>query len=221
MHALPVCRRSLPRPLAARPGRLLGVLWQTLRRIGARSLARGVVAWLAACPGPCLLAALPLWAVAQGVELATLKTERADGALQLEFAARVTLPRAVEDALQRGVPVYFVAQATLYRNRWYWRDERIARVSRSWRIAYQPLTGGWRVALGGLSKGHGTLAEALAAASSSSAWKLADLAQLDGRGHYVEFEYRLDTSQLPGFVQIGLGGQDDWNVRVERSLRVD
>jgi hypothetical protein len=221
MHALPVCRRSLPGPRAALPGRLLGVLLQTLRRVVAPSLVRGVVALLVACPGPCLLAALPLGAAAQGVELATLKAERADGALQLEFAARVTLPRAVEDALQRGVPVYFVAQATLYRNRWYWRDERIARVSRSWRIAYQPLTGGWRVALGGLSKGHGTLAEALAAASSSSGWKLADLAQLDGRGHYVEFEYRLDTSQLPGFVQIGLGGQDDWNVRVERSLRVD
>ena len=76
----------------------------------------------------------------QTVELQALQLSRGDGALLLDFAARVALPRAVEEALQRGVPVYFVAQATLWRNRWYWRDERIARVTRTWRLAYQPLT---------------------------------------------------------------------------------
>jgi hypothetical protein len=180
---------------------------------GRRSALLGLLLWLAA------VASAP--AAAQGVELATLKAARSEGALDLEFAVRITLPRPVEEALSRGVPVYFVAEATLYRNRWYWRDDRIARVSRSWRVAFQPLTGSWRVALGGLNQSHATLAEALLAVSSSSGWKLADLSQVDGKGHYVEFEYRLDTSQLPGFVQFGLGGQDGWNVRVERTLRVD
>lgn len=214
MHALPVCRRSPP--IGTPPGT---PPWRPTRSaksapgLGLHALLLVLLLWAASW--------LPVPAAAQGVELATLKSQRTDAALQLDFAVRITLPRAVEEALQRGVPVYFVAQATLYRNRWYWRDERIARVSRSWRIAFQPLTGGWRVSLGGLSQNHGTLAEALVAASSSSSWKIADLAQLDGRGHYVEFEYRLDTSQLPGFVQIGLGGQDEWNVRVERTLWVD
>lgn len=173
-----------------------------------------------------LLAACLLWllaapARAQGVELATLGTSRADGALNLEFSARVTLPRAVEDALSRGVPVYFIAEATLRRSRWYWRDERVARVNRSWRIAFQPLTGSWRVGLGGLNQTYPTLVEALAAASGSAGWKLADLAQLDpDRDYYVEFEYRLDTSQLPGPMQFGLGTQADWAVGVRRVLRV-
>lgn len=197
MHPPPVRRRTPLGPQAPALGQALLAL----------------LLWLAALfSGP---------AAAQGVELATLKTLRAEGALNLEFAVRITLPRPVEEALSRGIPVYFVAEATLYRNRWYWRDERIARVSRSWRIAYQPLTGSWRVALGGLNQNHATLAEALAAVSSSSGWKLAELSQLDGKGHYVEFDYRLDTSQLPGFVQFGLGGQDEWTVRVERTLRVD
>ncbi len=214
MHALPVCRRSPP--IGTPPGT---PPWRPTKSaksapgLGLHALLLVLLLWAASW--------LPVPAAAQGVELATLKSQRTDAALQLDFAVRITLPRAVEEALQRGVPVYFVAQATLYRNRWYWRDERIARVSRSWRIAFQPLTGGWRVSLGGLSQNHGTLAEALVAASSSSSWKIADLAQLDGRGHYVEFGYRLDTSQLPGFVQIGLGGQDEWNVRVERTLWVD
>lgn len=160
-------------------------------------------------------------AQAQGVELAQLQTTRADGALNLDFVARVTLPRAVEDALQRGVPIYFVAEAQLLRNRWYWRDERVSRVSRSWRLAYQPLTSAWRVSLGGLNQTFPSLAEALANVSRSGGWKLADLSQLDEKGYYLEFSYRLDSSQLPGPMQFGLGGQGDWAVGVSRSIKVD
>lgn len=157
-----------------------------------------------------------------GIELAQLATLRRDGELQIEFAARITLPRAVEDALQRGVPVYFYAEATLRRNRWYWRDERVARVSRLWRVAYQPLTNSWRVGLGALNQTLPTRAEALAAISRIAGWKLADLSQLDPDSrHYVEFVYRLDTNQLPGPMQIGLGGQAEWAIGVERTQRVD
>jgi hypothetical protein len=172
-----------------------------------------------------LLAVLPPGAAhAQGVELATLQTTRSDNAVELEFAARVTLPKAVEDALQRGVPIYFVAEATLFRSRWYWRDERVARVNRQWRIAYQPLTGSWRVGLGGLNQTYATLADALTAASRSAGWKLADASQLDPDSrYYLEFTYRLDTSQLPGPMQFGLvgGAGGDWAVGVSRALRVD
>jgi hypothetical protein len=165
---------------------------------------------------------LPATARAQGVELVTLKTSRAEAALNLEFVARVTLPRAVEEALQKGVPVYFVAEATLLRNRWYWRDQRVARVARSWRLALQPLTGAWRVSLGGLNQSYASLEEALAAVSSSGSWRLAEAERLDrDSSYYVEFSYRLDSSQLPGPMQFGLGGGADWSLGVSRTLRVD
>jgi hypothetical protein len=158
----------------------------------------------------------------QGVELTSLRTTRADGALHLDFSARVALPRAVEEALSRGVPVYFVAEASLWRSRWYWRDERVARVARQWRVAFQPLTGHWRVGIGGLNQNHATLAEALAAASSSAGWKLADLAQLDpDKSYYLQFEYRLDTAQLPSPMQFGLVTQGDWAVGVARVMKVE
>ena len=171
------------------------------------------------------LAAAPGTAAAQGVELVTLRVSRGEGALNLEFTARVNLPRTVEDALQRGVPLYFVAQAQLLRDRWYWRDERVARVARSWRVAYQPLTGNWRAGLGGLNRTYATLGEALAAASRSAGWKLADLAQLDpDKNYYIEFSYRLDTTQLPGPMQFGLtglGGQGEWSLGASRVIKVE
>ena len=159
---------------------------------------------------------------AQGVELLTLQTSKFDGTLNLDFVARVTLPKAVEDALQRGVPVYFAAEAQMFRNRWYWRDERVARVQRTWRLAFQPLTSSWRVGFGGLNQTQATLEEALASLSRLSEWKIADLAQVDPDSrHYVEFSFRLDTSQLPGPMQFGLTTQADWTLGVERTLRLE
>ncbi len=190
-----------------------------VRRHFMQGLPPALLLWLA-----CVSWLAPGAVLAQGVELATLRTSRAEGALELEFAARVSLPKPVEDALRNGVALYFVAEAQLLRNRWYWRDERVARVSRSWRVAYQPLTGFWRVGLGGLNQTHATLADALNAASTSSGWRLAELSQLDlDKTYYVEFSYRLDTSQLPGPMQFGLGGlggQGDWAVGVSRVLKV-
>jgi hypothetical protein len=151
-----------------------------------------------------------------------LELQRQDGELTLDFDAHLALPRSLEDAMQRGVPVYFVADATLYRSRWYWRDERVARVQRSWRVAYQPLTSTWRVGFGGFNQSFQTLSEALAVVSRSSRWKLAELSQLDPDSkYYLDFSYRLDNSQLPSPLQLGLGGQGDWALSVERTLRLE
>ncbi len=176
--------------------------------------------------------ALRLWALllallslagaprAQGIELNTLRVQRGDSELTLEYSARMTLSPTLEEALHRGVPMYFVAQASVYRGRWYWRDERVARVSRTWRVAFQPLTSSWRISLGGLSQVFGSLAEALAPLSSVAGWRLADAERLEhGERYYVEFSLRLDQTQLPPPMQIDIGG--DWKLGIERSLRVD
>jgi hypothetical protein len=157
---------------------------------------------------------------AQGVELNTLELAISEGALTLEFSARLTLSRALEDALRRGVPMYFESEATLYRSRWWWRDERVARVSRSYRLSYQPLTASWRVGLGGLAQSYPSLSDALAVVSRVGGWRVADANQLEPeQRYYVEFSYRLDNTQLPRPMQIGLG--NDWSLGIERTLRLD
>jgi len=184
-----------------------------LLRIATRRVLAGlllaIAAWGVAVP-----------ALAQGVELKQIRLQRQDNELTLEFSTRLTLGPAIEDALHRGVPMYFNAQATVYRNRWYWRDERIARVSRTWRLAWQPLTASWRLSLGGLSQGYPSLPEALATLSRVSGWRLAELDRIEaGERYYVEFSFKLDNSQLPQPMQIDLGG--DWKLGIERSIRLE
>jgi hypothetical protein len=146
---------------------------------------------------------------------------RNEEGLALSFSARFELTRAVEDALQKGVPLFFVAQAEVYRSRWYWRDKEVANVTRTWRLAYQPLTRKYRVTFGGLSQNYDSLPDAMGAVSRTGNWKLADASQLDDGSHYVEFSYQLDTAQMPRPMQIGIEGQADWTLRVERVRRLN
>jgi hypothetical protein len=181
-------------------------------------LLRYVTAWLLAAA--LLAAGGPVRA--EGVVLTHLALQRLDAGLTLDFNVDIGLSRAVEEALQRGVPLYFVAEVSVYRHRWYWRDPRVNTVRRLWRLSYQPLSDSWRVGLGGLAQTYPSLSEALQAMSSAARWKIADNSQLDpDERYYVEFSYKLDTSQLPRPMQFGIGGQGDWSLGVERTVRVE
>jgi hypothetical protein len=201
----------------------------TAPRAPGQFLARDAWLWMVAALG----LSLCLWAgaaraqpVDKPVDIQTLAIGRSTDAITAEYQLRVTLPRAVEDAALRGVPLHFRAEVELFRPRWYWRDDRIARVAREWRLSYQPLTSTWRVSQAGLGQSHATLAEALATMTSASQWRVADagLAEADGR-HYAEFSWRLDTGQLPRPLQIGLnnpvtGLGGDWALGIERSVKL-
>lgn len=169
-----------------------------------------------------LLALLPGTARAEGVELAQLAAQRGDDGLELSFTTRFELGRAAEDALHKGVPLYFVAEATVLRSRWYWRDARVARAERAWRLAWQPLTRQYRVSTGGLHQSFATLEEALTVLRGVSGWRVAEPKDIeDGGNYYLEFSYRLDVSQLPRPMQIGLQSGFALGVETKRSFAPD
>jgi hypothetical protein len=140
------------------------------------------------------------------------------------------LPPAVEEALAKGIPMYFVAEATIYRDRWYWYDKRVASVARHMRLAYQPLTRRWRLQISpqpignsGLILGQmfDTREEALAAVQRVSGWRIADAADVEPDAtHNIDFRFRLDVSQLPRPFQIGAVGQAEWIILAVRNQRL-
>lgn len=186
------------------------------------AVLRGLgAAWRAAVLALLLVWALAPAAQAEGIELIALDAARTEEGLLLDYSTRFELPRAVEDALLKGVPLYFVARAEVFRSRWYWRDERVARATRNWRLTWQPLTRRYRLNLGSVSQSYDTVADALGAIQRGNRWKVADGAALgNDSGHYLEFSLRLDTSQLPRPLQIGFGGEADWDLTLERTLPV-
>lgn len=185
-----------------------------LARSAARAIAVGVLFLL------CLFA-LQSPAHAEAPLLRNFELSQDEDGLTLGYALDFELSRQVEEALQKGVPLYFIARVDVFRTRWYWRDKRIGGAERSWRLAWQPLTRRYRLSQGSLSQSYERLDDALAAVQRSSRWKIADAASLEAdTKQYVEFSFRLDTSQLPRPLQIGIGGQADWNLAVERQAPV-
>lgn len=156
---------------------------------------------------------------ATALDLTRLTAERSEHGVLLNFETRFELPAPVLDALQKGVALHFVADARLLRGRWYWRDQRVSQATRSWRLSYQALTFSYRVSQGGLSQTYASLDDALRALQRASRWRIADpLAADDDAHYYVEFSYRLDASQLPRPMQIGIGSQPEWNLQVDHSF---
>lgn len=158
---------------------------------------------------------------AGAAELLRLDVHRADSGVLLDYEVRLDLSAAVEEALHKGVPLYFEIEASVMRSRWYWRDRRVGGATRSWRLAYQPLTASYRLVSGNASLTLGSLGEALNLVQRGVQWRIADPIRADdGAGHYVDFGFRLDTTQLPRPLQIDVSDRADWNLGIERSVPV-
>jgi hypothetical protein len=162
-------------------------------------------------------------------EIPVLRLERDGDAIVLTANVNFELSAAVQEALFKGVPIVFVAEVDIFRERWYWTNKKVVNAQRHMRLAYQPLTRRWRlnVASGlitqaglavALNQNFDSLSEALAAVQRMSRWKIADVTDLDlEQRHLVEFRFRMDVSQLPRPFQIGTLGQSDWNISAASS----
>ncbi|MBC7445644.1 MAG: DUF4390 domain-containing protein [Polaromonas sp.] len=202
-----------------------------------RSLKNAAVEALIRCLLTLCMAWLwaPATSLAAPTEITQLRAERAEDGVYLSAVVRFELAPLVEDALLKGIAVFFVVEADIYRDRWYWTDPRVASAVRTMRLAYQPLTGRWRVNIvsgviassaglrATLNQNYDTLAEALSAIQRLSRWKIAEATELELDTSYtLDLNFRLDLSQLPRPFQIGVAGQRDWAVfaQVKDRLRL-
>lgn len=174
------------------------------------------------------------YAHAEGVAtvINSMRLERTEEGVQLSAQVRFELPTIVEDALLKGVPMFFVAESEVTRDRWYWYDKKIATTTRQMRLSFHPLTRRWRLnvtsgALGNTGQGvslpqyFDSLADALAKIQRISNWKIAELAEVEqDTPHTVELHFKLDVSQLPRPFQIGLIGNSDWTISAVKNMRL-
>ena len=167
-----------------------------------------------------------------GASVTQMRLEEADDGVYLTAQVQFELSPLVEEVLDKGIAIYFVAEAELYRERWYWTDLKVAQASRYMRLAYQPLSRRWRLNVSpvpitnagfgvSLNQNFETLAEALEGVRRVGRMRLGDISEIgDGPSHPVMFRFRLDTSQLPRPFQIGAFGQSDWDISVEKTTRL-
>ena len=165
-------------------------------------------------------------------EVSQWRLERADDGVYLSATLQFALPELAEDALYKGIPMFFVAEAQVLRERWYWSDRQVAAATRHWRLSYQPLTRRWRLSTSPapfaktglgvvLGQNFDDLRDAVSAMQRISRWKIADAGEIDADVAYmVNFRFRLDMSQLPRPMQIGAVGSAGWSLVLARNQRL-
>lgn len=117
----------------------------------------------------------------------------------------------LEEAINRGLPLYFVAEFELQRPRWYWLDETVSRRTLTSRLSYHALTRQYRLSTGPLHLSFSSLDQALRALQAIRHWPVIDKGAIKlGESYQASLRFRLDLSQLPKPFQVGAIGNRDW-----------
>ena len=160
-----------------------------------------------------LLAAFaPSAAHAEGVEITRASLESSEDGYKLSLGFSFELTRGLEDAVTRGIPLYFTTDVQLTRPRWYWFDEKAISTAQTIRISYNVLTHQYHASIGGrLQQSFGSLDDALSLVRRPSRWIVAEKGALKpGETYNVAVRMGLDVARLPKPFQVHAMNSSDW-----------
>ena len=167
----------------------------------------------------CLAALLVLWlapgapAAADGIQVRQAALISAGDGYVLEADFEVTLTHTLQEALNKGVPLYFTLEFELERPRWYWLNATLANTRLEYRLSYNALTRQYRVGLSTLYRNFTSVAEALEFLSRVRVREVAEAGALNKGGSYrAALRLRLDSSQLPRAFRVSAVGSREWTI---------
>jgi hypothetical protein len=171
----------------------------------------GVVALL----GIALCALAPV-ARADTIAVKTAELRVDDDAYVLNAEFELALNPTLEEALQKGLPLYFVFEFELLRPRWYWLDEKVLTLTTHYRVSYNVLTRQYRVATGLLGQTFESLDEVERFLSRVKSRHVATLDQLTkGARLDAAVRLRLDVNALPKPFQMSALASREWTLQSE------
>lgn len=164
----------------------------------------------------------PLLSAAE-IEVTDPQLVATDDGIVLSADFNIDFNSRLEEAVNKGVTLYFVAEFNLVRPRWYWLDEKLVSQTQTIRLSYHALTRQYRVSTGGLHQSYSSLSEALRVLARLRNWvvieksaeKPNDKTPRPGENLLGSLRMRLDINQLPKPFQIAAVGSKEWNLSSE------
>lgn len=168
-----------------------------------------------------VLAALALFMLAptvraEGIEVRHAALVAAEEGYYLEADFEIVLNSTLEEALNKGVPLYFLLEFEVIRPRWYWLNEKLLNTQQQYRLSYNALTRQYRLGVGGFYQNFSDLSQALDFLSRIRRRQVLEPGMLSKGSTYVAgVRMRLDVSQLPKPFQLNAFASRDWNLGSE------
>jgi hypothetical protein len=152
-------------------------------------------------------------AAAEGISIKSASLEPSDDGWQLQADFDIQFSPRLEEALNRGVPLYFVVEFEAARPRWYWFDEKPVQQSQTYKITYTPLLRQYRLSVGSQYQNFTRFEEVTRVLSRVRGWHVADRGSLKKDVTYqAAVRMRLDTAQLPKPFQVNAIASRDWTL---------
>ena len=150
---------------------------------------------------------------AEGILPVEAKVEATEDGYRLDAQFDIQFSPRLEEAVNRGVALYFVVEFELAKPRWYWFDEKPVQLARTYKITYTPLLRQYRLSVGSAYQNFRSFEEVVRALSRVRAWAVADKGALrKDVGYQASLRMRLDTAQLPKPFQLNAVASRDWNL---------
>ena len=149
---------------------------------------------------------------AEGIEVGRAALVAGEEGYFLEADFEVALNPTLADALNKGVPLYFLLEFEVIRPRWYWFNEKLLKTQQQYRLSYNALTRQYRLGVGSLFHNFSALPEALDFLSRVRRRQVLEPGMLEKGNTYIAgVRMRLDVSQLPKPFQLNALASRDWN----------
>ena len=165
--------------------------------------------------GVCLLACSSL-VRADSIFVQSVDLTSNGGEYYLSASFNIGLTPTAKEALNRGIPLYFLVEFEVIYPRWYtlyfW-NKQVVDMQQIYRLSYNALTRQYGLSYGVLHQTFYTLEDALSVLGGINDQPVFDESVLDdNRVYEAQLRMRLDTSRLPKPLQIDALGSNDWDV---------
>lgn len=125
----------------------------------------------------------------------------------------VNINPVLEEALTKGITLYFITEFELVRPRSFWFGETLVSLQQQFRLRYNALTRQYQLSTGIMHHNLDSLDEVRHVLGQIQDWKAADRSLLKkGQTYRAGLSMRLDTSRLPKPLQLSTMGSRNWNL---------
>jgi hypothetical protein len=156
-------------------------------------------------------------ALAAGIKVEHAELAPTEEAYQLNAGFNIDFSAEVEEAVNKGVVLYFLVEFALMEPRSYWFDEELTSASQAIRLSYHALSRQYLINVGGHQTTFASLQEAVQALGNIQDWPVVEKSMLKkGVPYYAMLRMRLDHNRLPKPLQVNAIGAEKWNLVSER-----
>jgi len=165
-------------------------------------------------------------AQAEGISVNKAEVRQGEDGYHLVASYEINLTFVVQQALERGIPLYFVGEFSLTRPRWYWLDEEVFQSEQTAKLSYNVLTRQYRISRGALFQNFVSFEDALNTLSRQSSTAIPSglikqdsgymaelIKKITPESSYIaEVRLHLDITQLPKLLQVNAMTGSDWTL---------